>query len=220
MFNNNPNELFSMLKKQHQQENTRNNLEISPEKWLSLSDLERSNYLYQQRKNGAYKTSLCRYWKNKRICNYGEQCRFAHGIHELLVLRPRHPKHKTQLCKNYIYDGTCEYSSRCQFIHREMSWMPMPPPQAAVVNPNNYVPTIPSYSSVAKSGLPIQQPQVKASTMAGNPYIIVDGILTEWFNVAKPNHVANFCYIDTSDDFHLPEYFSRSAATAFGKSFN
>uniref|UniRef100_A0AC35GXX0 C3H1-type domain-containing protein n=1 Tax=Panagrolaimus sp. PS1159 TaxID=55785 RepID=A0AC35GXX0_9BILA len=129
MFNNSSNELFSMLQKRHQQENGKSNLQMSTEKWLSLSDLERSNYLFQQRKNGAYKTSLCRYWKNNRICNYGEQCRFAHGIHELLPppMFKAHPKHKTQLCKNYIYDGTCEYDSRCQYIHREMSAQLSPP---------------------------------------------------------------------------------------------
>uniref|UniRef100_A0A914PWR1 Uncharacterized protein n=1 Tax=Panagrolaimus davidi TaxID=227884 RepID=A0A914PWR1_9BILA len=98
--------------------------------------------------------------------------------------------------------------------------MPMPSPEAAVVNPNNYIPTIPSYSSVAKSGLPIQQPQLQSPAMAENPYKVVDDFLKELFNSAKANHVANFCYIDTSDDFHLSEYFPRSAATAFGKSFN
>lgn len=67
---------------------------------------------------GTYKTEICRSHLQTGYCEYGPNCQFAHGIHEL---RPRHfdVKYKTQLCKNYHKDGNCRFGSRCKFIHDE-----------------------------------------------------------------------------------------------------
>lgn len=65
-----------------------------------------------------YKTEICRAHRQTGICEYKENCQFAHGIQEL---RPRHfgLKYKTQECKNYHSNGYCRFGSRCKFIHDE-----------------------------------------------------------------------------------------------------
>ena len=43
------------------------------------------------RKQGLYKTELCRSWEEKGSCRYGSKCQFAHGEDELRQVQ-RHPK--------------------------------------------------------------------------------------------------------------------------------
>uniref|UniRef100_A0AC34FTS6 C3H1-type domain-containing protein n=1 Tax=Panagrolaimus sp. ES5 TaxID=591445 RepID=A0AC34FTS6_9BILA len=66
----------------------RQSSEESIQKWRALSDTERTHFLNERRRDIAYKTSLCRYWKVLGYCNYGEECRFAHGITELRAPPP------------------------------------------------------------------------------------------------------------------------------------
>lgn len=92
----------------------------------------------QKRKDDAFKTALCDSFRRNQTCSYGEQCRFAHGVHELRlpsnvrILKPtrsilifyfqprgrNHPKYKTVLCDKFSTTGTCKYGTRCQFIHK------------------------------------------------------------------------------------------------------
>lgn len=66
-----------------------------------------------------FKTEICRNFKEKGTCLYGELCQFAHGKHELRKDVVRHNKYKTKLCQKYWIAGYCAYGPRCNFIHQE-----------------------------------------------------------------------------------------------------
>ncbi|UMM30241.1 hypothetical protein L5515_012205 [Caenorhabditis briggsae] len=88
----------------------------------TIPDDLREELMRQKRKDDAFKTALCDSYKRSQTCSYGEQCRFAHGVHELrLPQNPRgrnHPKYKTVLCDKFSTTGNCKYGTRCQFIHK------------------------------------------------------------------------------------------------------
>ncbi|UMM31919.1 hypothetical protein L5515_005926 [Caenorhabditis briggsae] len=88
----------------------------------TIPDDLREELMRQKRKDDAFKTALCDSYKRSATCSYGEQCRFAHGVHELrLPQHPRgrnHPKYKTVLCDKFSTTGNCKYGTRCQFIHK------------------------------------------------------------------------------------------------------
>ncbi|KAI5699376.1 hypothetical protein M8J76_007514 [Diaphorina citri] len=65
-----------------------------------------------------YKTELCRPFKEKGECKYGNKCQFAHGAHELRCTL-RHPKYKTEPCHKFHTTGFCNYGPRCTYIHNE-----------------------------------------------------------------------------------------------------
>lgn len=67
--------------------------------------------------NPRFKTEICRNFKEKGNCLYGELCQFAHGKHELRKDVIRHNKYKTKLCQKYWISGYCAYGPRCNFIH-------------------------------------------------------------------------------------------------------
>ena len=67
-------------------------------------------------KDTLWRTEICAHWANGR-CAYAQQCRFAHGVHELRA-RHRPRLYKTQLCKKFLdTGGYCPYGDRCDFIH-------------------------------------------------------------------------------------------------------
>lgn len=70
--------------------------------------------------NPRFKTEVCRNFKEKGTCLYGELCQFAHGKHELRKDVVRHSKYKTKLCQKYWIAGYCAYGPRCNFIHQEI----------------------------------------------------------------------------------------------------
>lgn len=88
----------------------------------TVPDDLREEMMRQRRKEDAFKTALCDAYKRSQACSYGDQCRFAHGVHELrLPMNPRgrnHPKYKTVLCDKFSMTGNCKYGTRCQFIHK------------------------------------------------------------------------------------------------------
>uniref|UniRef100_A0A914ZXD1 C3H1-type domain-containing protein n=2 Tax=Parascaris univalens TaxID=6257 RepID=A0A914ZXD1_PARUN len=94
---------------------------ISQFEWQAMSDIERSTVQKERHKTNAYKTTLCREFRNTGECGYGAECRFAHGQSELRLPRQAHPKYKTQLCNKFVMLGRCPYGSRCNFIHRRPS---------------------------------------------------------------------------------------------------
>jgi len=69
--------------------------------------------------NPRFKTEICRNFKEKGSCLYGDQCQFAHGKNELRQDVVRHTKYKTKLCQKYWIAGYCAYGPRCNFIHQE-----------------------------------------------------------------------------------------------------
>jgi len=70
--------------------------------------------------NPRFKTEVCRNFKEKGTCLYGDLCQFAHGKHELRRDVARHAKYKTKLCQKYWIAGYCAYGPRCNFIHQEI----------------------------------------------------------------------------------------------------
>lgn len=71
-----------------------------------------------QDKNCRYKTEMCRNFKERFHCIYGDQCQFAHGREELRDAL-RHNKYKTKTCEKYWVTGYCAYGPRCNFVHFE-----------------------------------------------------------------------------------------------------
>jgi hypothetical protein len=78
--------------------------------------------------NPRFKTEICRNYKEKGSCLYGDLCQFAHGREELRMKDRhmnvsqdvvRHNKYKTKLCQKFWIAGYCAYGPRCNFIHNE-----------------------------------------------------------------------------------------------------
>lgn len=69
--------------------------------------------------NPRFKTEICRNFKEKGTCLYGDLCQFAHGKHELRKDVVRHNKYKTKFCQKYWIHGYCAYGPRCNFIHQD-----------------------------------------------------------------------------------------------------
>ena len=70
--------------------------------------------------NPRYKTEICRNFKERSRCIYGDKCQFAHGRKELRDV-VRNSKYKTKLCQKYWMVGYCAYGPRCNFLHDEMA---------------------------------------------------------------------------------------------------
>ena len=68
-----------------------------------------------------YKTEVCRNFKERLRCAYGETCQFAHGRRELREHVVRNAKYKTKLCQKYWLSGYCAYGPRCNFLHNELN---------------------------------------------------------------------------------------------------
>ncbi|KAJ1628679.1 hypothetical protein T492DRAFT_562951, partial [Pavlovales sp. CCMP2436] len=62
------------------------------------------------------KTELCKTFRQKGSCPYGNRCQFAHGNIDLRD-RNRHPRYKTVHCRTFASTGHCPYGDRCRFIH-------------------------------------------------------------------------------------------------------
>ena len=72
--------------------------------------------------NPRFKTEICRNFKEKGTCLYGDLCQFAHGKHELRGDVVRHAKYKTKPCQKYWVAGYCAYGPRCNFVHQVKSF--------------------------------------------------------------------------------------------------
>jgi len=66
--------------------------------------------------NPRFKTEICRNYKEKGHCLYGNDCQFAHGSYELKD-GGKQNKYKTKLCQKYWIAGYCAYGPRCNFVH-------------------------------------------------------------------------------------------------------
>merc|ERR1711976_485200 len=70
--------------------------------------------------NPRFKTEICRNFKERAKCIYGDKCQFAHGRRELRDV-VRNSKYKTKPCQKYWLIGYCAYGPRCNFLHDEAS---------------------------------------------------------------------------------------------------
>jgi len=68
--------------------------------------------------NSRFKTEICRNFKEKGKCLYGDLCQFAHGNEEMRNVG-QHNKYKTKRCQKYWIKGYCAYGPRCNFLHYE-----------------------------------------------------------------------------------------------------
>eukprot|EP00092_Neocalanus_flemingeri_P018824 GFUD01020382.1.p1 GENE.GFUD01020382.1~~GFUD01020382.1.p1 ORF type:complete len:325 (+),score=72.93 GFUD01020382.1:210-1184(+) len=68
--------------------------------------------------NSRFKTEICRNFKEKGQCLYGDLCQFAHGNEEMRNVG-QHNKYKTKRCQKYWIAGYCAYGPRCNFLHNE-----------------------------------------------------------------------------------------------------
>ena len=84
---------------------------------LSLFD---NTSLEEKLLNPRYKTEICRNFKERSRCVYGDKCQFAHGRRELRDV-VRNSKYKTKLCQKYWLVGYCAYGPRCNFLHDELN---------------------------------------------------------------------------------------------------
>lgn len=87
---------------------------LAPEISVDPSSSDASDFT----RNPRYKTEICRNFKERARCIYGEQCQFAHGRRELRDV-VRNNKYKTKLCQKYWVAGYCAYGPRCNFLHDE-----------------------------------------------------------------------------------------------------
>ena len=76
------------------------------------------NFEEEKKNDPKYKTELCKSFMETNFCVYGNKCRFAHGLKELVVKKQiNHYKQKT--CNSFFNKGYCPYGSRCNFKHDE-----------------------------------------------------------------------------------------------------
>jgi len=68
--------------------------------------------------NARFKTEICRNFKERGHCLYGDLCQFAHGKDEMRNVS-QHSKYKTKRCQKYWISGYCAYGPRCNFLHYE-----------------------------------------------------------------------------------------------------
>lgn len=83
---------------------------------LKKHALDPVNYEEEKKNDPKYKTELCKSFMNNNFCIYGNQCRFAHGMKEL-VIKTQNSNYKKKLCKSFFENGFCTYGIRCNFQH-------------------------------------------------------------------------------------------------------
>jgi len=76
------------------------------------------NFEEERRNDPKYKTELCKSFMETNFCVYGNKCRFAHGMGELVSKKPIN-KYKQKLCNSFFKNGYCPYGNRCNFKHDE-----------------------------------------------------------------------------------------------------
>lgn len=76
------------------------------------------NYAEECAKDTKYKTERCKRFYEIGDCEYGLQCRYAHGENEL---RSKNLKtnYKQKNCEKFHGKGFCEYGERCDYKHLE-----------------------------------------------------------------------------------------------------
>ncbi len=74
----------------------------------------------KKKNDPKYKTELCKSFRDRNFCPYGNRCRFAHGKNELFKKNLETNKYKQKQCISFNELGYCLYGSRCNFKHGEI----------------------------------------------------------------------------------------------------
>lgn len=122
-------------------------------------------------KNSRYKTEICRNFKERSNCIYGEQCQFAHGRQELRDAL-RNNKYKTKSCQKYWVTGYCAYGPRCNFLHYESG--ETCDPQSITEGCNNQFPTDMEHEKFNSSLEPENSPATSDEELAET----VEGVIS------------------------------------------
>ena len=56
---------------------------------------------------------VCRAYRNKGRCRYGDECKYTHSEGDAIANPPRGE------CFNFKQDGECKFGDRCRFKHGE-----------------------------------------------------------------------------------------------------
>jgi hypothetical protein len=91
---------------------------------ITYSDVNKSKLAQNKKKQAVeadfrmkYKTEVCKYWAAYGVCEFGDQCAFAHGKQDLREKVHTSNNYKTKKCVQYHENLYCPYGSRCQFLH-------------------------------------------------------------------------------------------------------
>lgn len=64
------------------------------------------------------KTELCKFWLHDGMCQYGYDCAFAHGVHELQKKQHVTSQYRMNHCQAFnTAPNFCQYGSRCTYAH-------------------------------------------------------------------------------------------------------
>ena len=76
--------------------------------------------LEELRSSPSYKTELCKNFRYRGVCEWGQGCTFAHGPGEL---KPKITGlyFKNRDCRAFVEDGFCRFGEKCQFRHAPLS---------------------------------------------------------------------------------------------------
>ena len=82
---------------------------------------EKSERLQKQveKKQPLVKTQICPTWQSGGFCEFGSNCRQAHG-EEQLGQKIVSFKVKTKLCHAFHSEGFCPEGLQCEYIHTEV----------------------------------------------------------------------------------------------------
>lgn len=121
----------------------------------------------------TYKTVMCQAWLESMSCKFNDQCKFAHGEHELrpsnIPIRNK-SKYKSRPCMKYLA-GMCPFGVRCLFIHDPNSIpMTQAPPETT------------TFGSIIGSG---SNSPVSTATSLDRPSPIFDPIQSIWASDPK-----------------------------------
>ena len=75
---------------------------------------ESKNWLLER--DPKYKTEICKNFRFRGECQWGDACSFAHGETELRQ-KVVSPLYKTLPCKQFFDNSFCTYGTRCQYFH-------------------------------------------------------------------------------------------------------
>jgi len=65
---------------------------------------------------GASGKEVCRAFRNKGECRYGNECKYEHSKGDLITVPPRDFKPKGD-CHSWEKDKACKFGDRCRFLH-------------------------------------------------------------------------------------------------------
>ena len=90
-----------------------------------MNEENKNTYVKIPAKELFLRTQICFNWKYKGFCEYGEDCKFAHGDKHLKP-RIRIQNYKSKPCADLFKPSGCPFKTKCSYTH---SGEPMRAPQ-------------------------------------------------------------------------------------------